>query len=173
MTGVTRPPVPIPDDLPATEPWPAEEPELELPFDLDVPDDPFGDWLPDLPEPQEAPLDLDPPDDENPDFWLPELDIAEPPLDFDAAEPVILDWSTTAHLPAFMADIPTILDPTLARSIWVIPPGTRPPNSSPTLMVELVIGLFRTTVEVQLEEGEEPGLRLGRDALAGKALVRP
>ena len=164
---------PAPDDRPG-DPLPDwDDPTDELPLLVDVPDDPGGDWLPEDPPPPPAILDADPPDDVDDGSWTPDPEPLPPELDTDAAEPPVLSWRQTATLPLYGVDVPAILDPTAATSIWIVPPDALPLDASDHASVDVVIGPFRARVRVEIRVGPEPALRLGRDALAGKLLVRP
>jgi hypothetical protein len=158
-----------PSDEPA-EPWLEDDATAEGDFapDPGIPDDP-----PDAPlaldEPPEPELDLDAPDDLEDGTWEPDPISEEAPLPLDPTEPVTLGWRETARLPEHGVEVPAILDPTVPTSTWIVP--AHPPIANLPLVVE--IGAFRVRIDVVVREGRTAELRLGRDALAGRVLIRP
>lgn len=158
----------VPSDTPEGEWEPDDVTSEGTVIDLGVPDDP-----PDEPliadEVPELPFDLEAPDDLDDGTWVPDPDVADDPLPSDPSEPLILSWREMARLPEHGVEIAAILDPTVATSSWIVPVHAPAPNLS--LLVE--IGAFSTRIDVAVREGRTPELRLGRDALAGKVLVRP
>lgn len=169
-----RPPLPPPPDDRPGDPLPPlddDEPD-ELPLLEDVPDDPGGDWLPEEPREDVALPDLRAPDDADDGSWAPDPEPPAPDLDADAAEPPVLSWRETARLPLYGVDVPAILDPTAARSVWIVPPDALPIDATNHATLDVVIGPLRVRVSVEIRVGPEPVLRLGRDALAGRVLVR-
>lgn len=162
--------------------------------DLDDPTDESG--VPDFREPltevDEDTEEEDLPDDEDDDLSpVPELAVdalgGEPdePIDddeipgvldedlnaFDEVEEVdglaILPWKTTARVPELEQEMPALLDPTRPDTTWC------GPDAPEDLRVTIVIGPLRVEVELQvLPEGDEPHLRVGRDVLGGRAVVR-
>ena len=93
-------------------------------------------------------------------------------LDDDSIEPTedlaVLPWRIEASLPEEGITLPTILDPTASTSRWIIP---SPPEQRKVLMVVRLKDL-EFQVELIVEQGSSAQLRLGRDALAGRVLVR-
>lgn len=141
---------------------PIPEPPLEEPFPvLDAPE-PDGvlpdveDWL----------------EDEDTDVWRILAEDRTEPSPVPPGERVILPWRVRAAIPALDVELPAILDPTSERSVWTVPepaPGPHPASARVEVLVRLP-GID-VRVEVDVVVGPEPGLRLGRDALAGRILV--
>jgi hypothetical protein len=163
---VTLPPKPKPPHDPLD--WARDELTEDLPALPEVPDDPGGDWLPDE-EPWVPEALPDGPDDADDGSWTPEPEPPSELLDLGTGEPIVLGWREQATLPEHGVTVPAVLDPTRATSEWTVP--TRPPVAE--LSVLITIGAFQATVRLSLRDGPEAQLRLGRDALAGRVLIRP
>lgn len=83
----------------------------------------------------------------------------------------ILPWSTPGRLGDEAKEIPFILDPTRARSVW----RTRSATALAEGLVsrQITVGPLQVVAELVVERGEPDEVRLGRDVLSGRALVRP
>ena len=175
-----RPPPEEDDDLPAVP----EEP-FDAPLDLDLDDETEetdeGEFtLPEVPfdeppalgedeEPDGSPLEplKDAFDEEDTDAWAILREDLTPPAPRPVGDRVVLPWQVRAEIPALGIELPAVLDPTRPGSVWTLP--TAPEEDRLALLLRLPGIELR--VEVALEGGAEPGLVLGRDALAGRILV--
>jgi hypothetical protein len=138
-------------DPPLPEPIANDEGTLIEELDLDVPPE-----FPPEPDTDGTPLD---------DLLgLEEEDSAWPsPID----DLVALPWSLTVCLTQTEKTLPAILDPTREFSHWVRP---NPTTSAEAREVDL--GPLTVKVELRPETGLTEHLRLGRDVLSGRILVR-
>ncbi len=151
------------------ESWPPDQvADEDWNLDAGIPDDPPDDPLSDDAAPEPL-LDLDAPDDADDASWVPEDVPPEAELPTDPTDPLTLSWREVARLPEHDVEVPAILDPTVPGSTWTVP--VHLPVATLDLLVE--IGAFQARVHVVIREGRTAELRLGRDALAGKVLVRP
>lgn len=161
---------PPPTDEPG-DAWALDDASAEGDFvpDPGVPDDPPDAPLPvdDFAEPE---LDLLAPDDAENTTWTPDPPAEEDmPWIVDPTDAILLSWREIARLPDHGVEVPAILDPTVASSTWTVPAHV--PVRRLDILVE--IGAFRAQVDVEVREGRTAELRLGRDALTGKVLIRP
>jgi hypothetical protein len=79
----------------------------------------------------------------------------------------VLPWSTTASIVDLAPQVPAILDPTRERSEWSTPV---PPLRGITTAT-IRVGPLSVRVELLVSNGPESVLRIGRDVLAGRAVV--
>lgn len=158
------------DDLVADVDDPLEEDEDE-PLDGDLRD------LPDAAD--EPPPDLGEVDEggtELPDLDAPEedeahsLDLREEDEAGDALGGLpVIPWAGVAHLAALGLDMPCVADPTSPRTVLTLPDAP----DTPRLELEIAFAGWRVVGLVTVERGAAASLRLGRDLLGGRALVRP
>jgi hypothetical protein len=78
----------------------------------------------------------------------------------------VLPWSTVARIVDTGLDVPTVLDPTVGRSVWVTR-SAAPGHQRITVRITTIEG----SVTVEVRDGSPEILRLGRDWLAGRAVV--
>ena len=152
-----------------------EDEEIEDDFDqIDWPDDeemPHNDGDDD--DLQVAPteeIDFDDIDDDGAEFdpdddnlFSNDLNDEEEEEDLDDELPV-LPWKGTATLPEHNVEIAVILDVTAPTSTWIQGPGGR---------TRVVLSGVVLDVDLAAEAGDSPCLRLGRDAISGRLLVKP
>lgn len=146
-------PVPIVDD--------EDEPDLALP---ELPEDALLG--------HDAPLEaFDDADDDA--LALDESTAFEAEIDWDAltgdgpAALPILDWEQQVSVPELGRDLPAVLDPTEARTTWL-----RPGSAAPQTRLTIALGGDRIEVHPTLRDSATESLRIGRDVLAGRFLVR-
>jgi hypothetical protein len=136
--------------------WPDDEPLAFDEFDVE-----------DLQVVQTEEIDLDEVDDAPTEDDLSEEEVffnvtlIEDNLD---DERTIVPWSTTARLPQHDLELPVVLDVAASTSRWIGGPGGL-----------TTVELEGITLEVALiaTPGSPAEIRLGRDAISGKLLVKP
>ncbi len=133
----------------------ADEADIDLDFDAEDKDDQFDDLADDLTDEHDPALELDELEGETDDNWM-----GEEPL-----ESVL--WTTEVRIDGVDSTVPAILDPTLATTTW-----TRPGAEVGPAMIALRIGSIHVRVLVAVVDGPDSALRIGRDVLAGRILVR-
>jgi hypothetical protein len=177
------PPPPVPRK--GQKPEPGDSDEWDPSADIDawdpVPTDDFDDrdWPDDPPCPLDAPMDDAPevseevdeafiddvPDDlplDNDDFGLPAID--EPPDEDLWDEPIVVPWKTTGWLPEHDLTLPVVLEVTEAHSCWVGGPGGQ---------TRVILEGLALEVELIGVEGSPQQIRLGRNAISNRVLVKP
>lgn len=155
------------DDLGGADPV-----ELDIDFDPGAPEP--VDTLPLEPESLVVETDfrLDPTEPEGTAITddLPRLDVLIRPTDdledFSTQEEVpMLPWSLEAELLEIGAVLPAVLDPTRATTQW------ERPGADETQRLTVQLRMVRVTVEVACVDGPTSLLRVGRDVLAGRAVI--
>jgi hypothetical protein len=160
---VEHDPYDLPDDDPtgALSPLPDADDDDDPPFDDDDPVAP----LPALAAPPDADDAVDPLDEDEASGALAPVWTGDPEEDVPT---VALPWSTEASIPELDLTVPCLCDPTAARTVLYLP---EPPDTD-RLEVGILVGPLAVRVLVTIEVAAGARLRLGRDVLAGRAVVR-